>query len=377
MIRLTLAIASLTYGHSSIACAQNPSENESRAAIVGYVSNIRSFTYFKVNYLLTQATAVTFDDALRLKFQSVKTSKGLHCCDGDYESIELFGSDNQSAESRGPSSKSAKKYRPVEEILSQKFLISPTGTLIFSKGVSTINLYKSGSDKGVVDALTPINMGFMGHRCQSGPDQLISNPSEIVTDFLGKQEIEGSASFGVRFLQPRYSYERTYFLDPSRGYLPAKFIGKYKDKEVTALLLNAKEYSGGRWFPHKTIVIYESKNGNDVKINATLIEVVGNDIDMRPSAVDISCQFPPNTSAFIVGSKGRISLKQEERITAHGLSEIFEKVEMSRTASIMDTGLTAQIPQRRWPLWTAIAGAMFALAGGGWLWLRKRRLATA
>ncbi|QVL30666.1 LPXTG cell wall anchor domain-containing protein [Telmatocola sphagniphila] len=362
----------------NICHALSDDEQITRSAIIGYSSNIESFSFYTVKFQFTSAKSSTHEDAIQGKWEGAKSYIGVHTVDGEFESYEHDGKPPPkiSAPSNGKA-KGGVFFQQINDFMEEKYIRSPSGTAKYTRGIDAINLRRLDTDDPF-DFATPLSMGFLGHRFTRGPDKLLQDKSNFEPSFLGRMERNGKHLIGVRFTEPRYGQIHDFFFDPTQGFLVAYYELRVDNKlNCRALLLEAKEVAPNRWFPMRTMMIYEPSLAGSGKCLVYEIKTLTLDVDRRPKPEDISCSFPAGTQVFVVGEKGLFYLKQNETVTAYGLAELFDKVDKSTKLSVMDTALIAQRPNFKRQIWFSLFGALLVLIGGVWLWLRKKQNTNA
>lgn len=375
-LRLCHVLTAAASGWLAAPAGAQSAADASKAAVVGYASNVQAFPYYKCRYKLTQAMAETPADFANGKWSDKKSFEAIYVVDGEYE---LFKRDGALPPKKNVKpGKDGLAYVPVDGFSALTFLRSATGVAGYSRGLDVINLTRAENTSDFqLDVGTPLDMGILGNRHVRGPDRLLARPAEFAPTFLGKQNVNGLPLIGLRFANPKAGAVYEFWLDPARGYLPARYEETFNGNVITRTELRvAKEFKPGRWFPTDVISFYPT-HGRQEERHFIEIRVLDVDVERRPTPEDLSVKIPAGTQVCEFGRKGVFYLKQDETVSSRGVSELFEKLDRSRTERHMDTALTAQQPPSRWWVWPLAGGGGACVLCGGVLWYRKRRPAVA
>ena len=352
-------------------------EEEARAAIIGYAANIQAFPFQRCRYRTTVANAVSAEDALAGKWRDARSVDSLYVVEGDNARFER---------DVGPPPKLPKADKTPPRIGAKPSLVFKSGTLTTSlkllegasgeisctQGLHSLNCSPREAANSAFGHPTPLDMGFLAHRQRNGPDRLLARTAEFEATFLGRQEIDGVSVVGLRFKNKKHHDVREFWLDPTRGFLPARFNYTRTDGVlIRHYLREARECSQHRWFPTKILQL-RPPHKDATQFGVVEMEVLELDVDRRPSVEEFTIDVPAGAQVHWRHKSGSaFYLKQDERINVRDIPELFAKLDRVASEPLMDTGLTHQYGSW-WPWIGSAAGCILVLGGGFLLWRRQK-----
>ncbi len=181
-------------------------------------------------------------------------------------------------------------------------------------GPSTLaaTLFNKTDNDGAGIRITPFNLDFLG------PDEY-SSPASYFRDARARQwpaNFDGTKRInGVDTLIARVgpSLEATFGFDPARGYLLVYF--SYMNAEsgnayLEAYVTEARECSGDRWFPMRTVVI--DNPGSSPPFNVKEVTVLELDVDAEPHADRFRLELPAGVHVVKAGGSEAAGYDWEE-----------------------------------------------------------------
>jgi len=348
---------------------QDARRTQSKAAIAGYVSNYRAFRYYKCRYQKTSARAVSLKAALEGKWTNAVSAEFRLIVDGDREVSECL------APPPPPPNLAHAKPIPGQPGLYMMPVTFPGGghmtdgdrELSYSRALQTAGLHgRQAPYRGRLS--TPFSMGAMEIGNRHGPDRLDADGDRWAATYLGSEALDSGIVHTVAFRErhhDRGSLSMRFALDPSRGFLPARinvdYLGKPApagESKTQAHLMSARECSGQRWFPERTLVIDAPDKVGDL-YSVMEIKLLQLDADERPSDDDFVLDVPFGTAVHDPSqpAKGFFKLKQEESINLKDLPALFDMLDRAKSEPLMDTA----IPHRSSWHWPRLAGVAVGL----------------
>lgn len=230
---------------------------------------------------------------------------------------------------------------------------------------------------------SPMAMGVMARDLVNGPHNLDSDRGHWEAVYLGRRIIDGRTVFATEFRdrrRPDIGTSTCFFLDPSRGYLPARVNERYKVKptlsgepKTQVFLIKARECSGQRWFPERTLIVDAPEHPGD-RYDVKEIKVISLDVDSKPSDDDFKLEVPAGTQVHMQDklSKGFFRLKQDEKIGVNDLPGLLEMLDKVKSTPLMDTAVKHRRPYF-WLRWLGGGTGAFLVVAAVTLFVRRRR----
>jgi hypothetical protein len=320
-----------------------------KAAIVGYAANFQSFTFCRCRYQITNATAKTYRDAVDGRWINAQTTDFRLLRDEGKELIECLAPPpvlkrNEIVKINGSIGMFRSGYT------GESYLSDGEREMNYCKGLKSISLFKKNVEAYAGNSSTPFTMSAMGPNNILGPDRLAANSNQWEANYIGLETADGKPAIAIGFrdkLDVKYGQTRQFYLDPARGFLPARidyhcrfyrtFDGQPK---IQTILMQGRECSKQRWFPERSLNITVPENdGGEFRV--VEIKVVELDVDTRPSVYDFTVEVPVRTPVWDQNNpaKGFFRLKQDERINVNDLPRLFEMLENVKSTPLMDTAV--------------------------------------
>lgn len=353
-------------------------EAEVRAAIIGYAANVQAFPFYRCTFRVTGGDAASSKDALAGKWQNARSMDYLHVVEDTYEKFEpVSWTQPKAPKPVKPSGDKGVKPSVIAvpaEFSPTKYLKGEPGGILYAQVLHTISCSRHDGGGSGFGEPTPLNMGFMGQGNRNGPDRLLARPGDFEPTFLGRHVVDGIPALGIRFSSRQSNQVREFWLDPMRGFLPARIrFTASKNMVFHYYLMEGKEVSQNRWFPGRILRVKSPLNKDAARHEITEIKVVELDADRRPGLETFSIDVPAGAQVLWSDQPGPgYRLKQSEQINVRNLGELFDKLDRAPTEPLMDTALTHR--QSTWWPWIGSAvGGVLVLGGGVLLWRRKFR----
>jgi hypothetical protein len=184
---------------------------------------------------------------------------------------------------------------------------------------------------------TPLSFGHLYRGCdlRSIAQRCVRN--EWYAKFNGVIEVAGAKTLafdvGVPPEKAVEDYEKLVlrvFLDPERGFLPVKFQQiRSSDNivECVGLITNAKEYSGNRWFPERSVFFLGA--GKNVKgdFGFREFQVVQFEPDYSGKDSDFGLTIPGNYQLQLAGNNyALIQTAEDRRVSAIELPKLLHEL---------------------------------------------------
>ena len=202
-------------------CQDADNERVSKAAIIGYASNIQDFPFYRVKYLTTKAESATAAEALKGTWRNAASVETTYIVDGELEGLLRDAGPMPPVPKLKPGGDPPRYL--TAPFSSEQYIAGEPGSASYVEGLNAINLFRREDGKLGMATSTPLSMGLMGHRNRVlGPDVLEANRERFRTEYLGTRQVDGMQLVGARFTRQEPVEVFEFWFDPSRGHLPAR-----------------------------------------------------------------------------------------------------------------------------------------------------------
>lgn len=377
---LAFGIITSASGHAQAPPAQSgDKEALGKATVVGYVTNLNSFSFYRCRYVITTAQARSVEDAIQGKLIDAVSYENRLIVEGDRDLHEGLAP---------PTPPDFKKAKPIPGkpglamipalTSSDHYLSSGGREMAYVPQLQTLILYsKEKGELGIPK--TPLGMGSIGHRGRHGPAEMMADTEQYEMTTDGVEEVDGRPLVAVRFKFRQHKFARRYLFDPERGSLPIR-IETWNEGKLNQqnFVTHVRECSHQRWFPERTVAVgIPNKEGSLFRV--TEIKLLGLDADHRPTADEFAFTIPAGTSVHDHHNEDArkfFTLKQDEKIHVDDLPKLFTMVEQVGVTPLMDTA----VPRSNsygWLRWVGIVGGLALALGAVFLIWRRRRVQAA
>ncbi len=291
-------------GFNGVAKCDNREAEEERTLRVimeGSMANRRSFHYLTCEFAITRGFAESEAEAKKEGVSTiVEDGKGLWYVSSQKCRFEIHSDQSKMV---AAVREWLKNHKP--DPADGPFSV-PLGTKLGPRkllwdgdqGVAISGLLRGGAlipkdQSGPGVRISPFDMaGWMARDEDQHPALLIERSfvnADIECRFGGRESSDGEAMLSVAFTYPSSpeSGRVTYLFDPKRGFLPIQM--RRTKPPVTVYVTDAKECSGSRWFPMRTVAVQSSEQG-DIEVLEVLVTRL--DVDTPPEdsvfAIDVA-----------------------------------------------------------------------------------------
>lgn len=355
----------------------------SRAAILAYKKNVDAFPSYSCKYQYFKATSKSLEAALAGNLQDKLTRDAVLVVDHPTgrERFEILTklppADKLGKPVVDRSGKTATRDLPYMP----SSLVTLNGKSFFYCPPMGLADIREKWDEGFPKPMSLIFMGNFGYQT---PYSLYKDVDSGITKLTSKGSLtdQGRPVIGVTLYQaPPCTVDNDYFLDPQRGYLPVRILHRRRPPyprtfDMHNHVLEAKEFSGNRWFPMKVLNVDIDPSVPGVSVRG--LEVLELTVD-EPFAKDaFTITVPAGTRIQSeIGAPGTPSafrLRQDETVRPEDIPRIEQMLTAVETTPLMDTAIT---PPRgplylRWWFLTCVAAV--AVAGVGFAWRHRARV---
>ena len=328
----------LVLAFSGSAAPENADRDALGVLAEGYSRNRESFDAIDCRFDYAQGKAATIENALAGRFTERFVKQRGHwlvngravlyqllCAPELREETErIKREDIDRRKSRASGSATPSEYLKVP-CLDSEFLRNDSYSLHYAASIRAGNLFSKTDQDGNGIRITPFNVDFLAADEYSNPARYIAEALAGQWDakFDGTKRINGVDTLVARI---GAKLEVTFGFDPARNFLlvyssyaGAKPGQRYYEAYVTA----ARECSGGRWFPMRTVLVRNPDRGPPFHVReVTVVEV---DVDSTPRADRFRLEVPTGVQVSNVGHVEWITLDHPENVGINDLSLLHQR----------------------------------------------------
>lgn len=293
-----------------------------------YATNRESFSFFTCRFTMTRAKAKSIEDALKGNLTDRMPAKGLWVVDGPNVRYELKSDEKLLDELEKKAVLHQQGNAMIKTIPaggeSQDYISDGIYSLYLDPRFKCANIYPP-KVRSPGFRYTPFGMAVMGFHEELNPAALLRRcvKGELQGRYDGKETINGTEVAVLRVGWPGKLLASRFSLDPKRGYLPVQCseIAPDSDRRMDeAYMTEIKQCSRNRWFPTRTVTIWEPDRKPPFTVNE--IKVHDLDVDRRPNADLFRVLVPGGTQLSDPTTNGAlINIEQDRRIRASELKK--------------------------------------------------------
>jgi len=341
-----------------------------------FAEAMQSLPFHQCRYTATQGWATVDEKTHTIRWRSKATTERRYVVDGDFEAYEQFGSARPDV-SKGTRSEGKINFVREEGFAAEKHIRGAAGDGRWMDVFSNLIIDTAKRRGHELAVTTPLNYlsDFRGGRGvadmltkQVGPDG-----EKVIVRDLGIRNVFGRRCVGHKVEFPS-NKSAEYFFDIERGYMPIwiESVQHFeKERKVFRMVIpTARELSGGRWFPERTIMYDAGKPESFVQeFVVTSVEA-----DRRPTRDELSITLPAGTHVFESAENRGFHLRQDEKLSGHDIPELFQKAALNpaKTKKPMDTAIEHRPAGKSLWFWLLGVGGMLFILFGGYRWYRTR-----
>lgn len=300
----------------------------------GYLSNREAFQSIRCRFGLIRAKAASVEEALEGKFTEPIHYQGLWLVDGQrvrYELMcdpEVFNSAMERAETGRKGTVPTESGSPsmvAVPCTSEFHLSDGSFSLGYSPLIRGANLRTREMPNPAAIRKTPFSMDIMGPNETTNPGSVLRAclDGRLVGRFDGTEEVMGVELLGAIAGRTPETLRHKFFLDPKRGFLPIHVFDTYVEsgkRIYEAYITDVRECSGGRWFPERSVVVWDVDSSPPFPIQE--ITIVELHVDTPPSGGEFYLDLPEGTRVSVPGRSEMTTLKSDERVGLRDLAEL-------------------------------------------------------
>lgn len=327
------------------------------------LKNRSSFTLMDCRFELSHGAADNIEDAMKGRVSAKFASGKVHwVSDGTNLLFDVKYESHQNLKSDGTNLVFDMKYEPHPDVkyepyqnLKEEKRAGPIDELIPSSPTSfwllrdkNTELYfdggarvcSLGTESPSPISGTPFDFALMGENDSGSPANLILRASELgkegaMYEYTESVEVAGQKLTEVKIHYHNSGLQLTYLLDGKRGFLPTQMKITDTAKRLTvasAYLLEAKECTGGRWFPMRWVSLAHPGNKSESRFAVTDCKVTDLDVDRKPLLSSFVVQVPKGARVNNGKDPGsQFAVDSDLTVTPDKLSALLDKTASALT----------------------------------------------
>ncbi|MFO1092252.1 MAG: sigma-70 family RNA polymerase sigma factor [Planctomycetaceae bacterium] len=335
---LAVAVAA-ALGTGAILSSQ-PADNQNeelRALAEGYSKNRNSFPTIDCRFECTIGKVASLDDAMKLRFMEAvppfATKHGEWVVSGDRVLYDLQCSPEVAervraeieAISRIPQTAAFAEHPLEGNDIS--YLRGSQHSLQYGRFFRVGNLFGPGDADAAGIRMTPFNLDLMGADEQSGPDRMLRDciSGRFVGTVAAPETTNAAKCAAVTVGHAGGGLISRYVFDPERGFLPVQWTYFENDGRVrfAVHLLEARECSGGRWFPLRSVCVLDPDGaGPHLAIG---MKVTSLDVDQEPHDDRFQLALAEGATVYTPSRIGWVSIDHDRSISPSDLAGLYEQ----------------------------------------------------
>lgn len=296
----------------------------------GYLTNRESFPLIDCNFEWREGKAATRQDALDGKWTGkTKTQLGHWLVDGSFVHYKLLCSPELVQETERLMREGLKKNESGAKTTAPTSVSIPCADRIFLRSDAyslrygptnlSANLFSKTDRDPEGIRVTPFNPDCLGPDEYSSPARYMEEAlnSRMKAKFGGTEKINGIEALVASFAD---GDRQKFGFDPKRGYLmvyasDTDLSSGKRYYEVN--VLEARECSGGRWFPMRLVTILNPDSAGPYDVRE--LKVTRLDVDTKPSADKFRVTLPEGVQVSVIGRMEWMNITEPKSVTPQDL----------------------------------------------------------